>query len=137
MDPLPGAVEFAASLREKTQLVILSDTFQQFAKPLMKKLSWPTLFCNTLKIAEDGSVTGYALRQSNGKKEAVKAFKSMNMEVFAAGDSFNDLAMIREADGGCLFRAPPKIREDYPDLKCVETYDDFLKEIDSFLFPCS
>jgi phosphoserine/homoserine phosphotransferase len=135
LDPLPGAVEFACALREKTQVIILSDTFAQFAKPLMKKLSWPTLFCNTLKIAQDGSVTGYTLRQTNGKKEAVKAFKAMNMEVFAAGDSFNDLAMIREADSGCLFRAPQKIRDDYGDLKCVETYDDFMSVIDNFLGP--
>jgi len=102
MDPLAGAIEFTNTLREKTQLVILSDTFEQFAKPLMKKLMLPTLFCNTLKIAEDGAVTGYALRQQNGKKEAIKAFRSMNMRIFAAGDSFNDLAMIREADAGCL-----------------------------------
>jgi len=133
MDPLPGAVEFTNALRERTQLVILSDTFEQFAKPLMKKLSWPTLFCNSLKIADDGSVAGYALRQQNGKKEAVKGFKSMNLRVFAAGDSFNDLAMIRESDGGCLFRAPQAIRDDCADLKCVDTFADLLAEIDRFL----
>jgi len=133
MDPLPGAVEFTGALREKTQLVILSDTFEQFAKPLMKKLSWPTLFCNTLKIADDGSVIGYALRQKNGKREAVKAFKSLNAQVFAAGDSFNDLEMIREADCGCLFRAPQPIREKCTDIQCVDTFDDLMKNIDSFL----
>ncbi len=133
MNPLEGALEFAGALREKTQLIILSDTFEQFAKPLMKKLSFPTLFCNSLKIAEDGTVTGYSLRQQNGKREAVKAFKSINMEVFAAGDSFNDLAMIREAGAGCLFRAPQTIREECADLKCVDTYKDFMAEIDSFL----
>jgi len=133
MEPLPGAYEFARAIREKTQLVILSDTFEQFAKPLMAKLSWPTLFCNSLEIAADGSVTGYSLRQQNGKKEAVKAFKSINMRVFAAGDSFNDLAMIREADSGCLFRAPDQIKKDCADIPCVETFDALLSEIDSFL----
>jgi len=133
MDPLAGAIEFSNALREKTQLVILSDTFEQFAKPLMKKLMLPTLFCNTLKIAEDGAVTGYALRQQNGKKEAIKAFRSMNMRIFAAGDSFNDLAMIREADAGCLFKAPEQIRKDCADLICVDTFDDLLAQIDNFL----
>jgi len=133
MKPLPGAVEFADTLRGKTQLVILSDTFDQFAKPLMEKLSWPALFCNTLNIADDGTVTGYKLRQQDGKKEAVKAFKLMNMRIFAAGDSFNDLAMIREADAGCLFRAPQKIREECADLVCVDMYSDLLAEIEKFL----
>jgi len=133
MDPLAGAIEFTNTLREKTQLVILSDTFEQFAKPLMKKLMLPTLFCNTLKIAEDGSVTGYALRQQNGKKEAIKAFRSMNMRIFAAGDSFNDLAMIREADAGCLFKAPEQIRKDCADLSCIDTFDELLKKIEFFL----
>jgi len=132
MEPLEGAIDFANALRDKYQLVILSDTFEQFAKPLMEKLSRPTLFCNTLEIAGDGSVTGYRLRQKNGKREAVKAFKSINMRVFAAGDSFNDLAMIREADGGCLFRAPAQIRKDYADIKCVDNFDALLTEINSF-----
>jgi phosphoserine/homoserine phosphotransferase len=133
MDPLPGAVEFTNTLREKTQLIILSDTFEQFAKPLMAKLSWPLLFCNTLEIAPDGSVIGYRLRQENGKREAVRAFKSLCFNVFAAGDSFNDLAMIKEADAGCLFRAPEAIRNDYKYLPCVETFEDFMAEIDKFL----
>ena len=133
MEPLPGAIEFTRALREKTQLIILSDTFEQFAKPLMEKLSWPVLFCNSLEIASDGTVTGYRLRQRNGKKEAVRAFKSMNLRIFAAGDSFNDLAMIREADCGCLFRAPDAIRKDCADIKCVDTFDDLLAEIEIFL----
>ena len=133
MNPLEGALEFTNTLREKTQLIILSDTFEQFAKPLMKKLLWPSLFCNTLEIADDGSVTGYRLRQQNGKREAVKAFKSMNMRIFAAGDSFNDLAMIRESDSGCLFRAPEQIRKDYADIPCVDTFDDLLEKIEIFL----
>jgi len=132
MEPLEGAVEFTNTLREKYQLIILSDTFEQFAKPLMAKLSRPTLFCNTLEIADDGSVSGYRLRQKNGKREAVKAFKSVNMRVFAAGDSFNDLAMIREADGGCLFRAPEKIRKDCSDILCVDTFSELLIEINNF-----
>jgi phosphoserine/homoserine phosphotransferase len=133
MEPLPGAFEFAAALREKTQLVILSDTFDQFAKPLMAKLSWPALFCNTLEIAADGTVTGYRLRQQNGKREAIRAFKSMNMRIFAAGDSYNDLTMIREADAGCLFKAPQSIREECSDLKCVDTFDDLSAIINNFL----
>lgn len=133
MEVLAGAAEFTRTLRERAQLVILSDTFEQFAKPLMKKLSWPTLFCNSLVTGFDGTITGYRLRQKNGKKEAVRAFKSMNMNVFAAGDSFNDLAMIREAGTGCLFRAPQKIRNDYPDIPCVDTYEALLLKIDAFL----
>jgi len=133
MDPLPGAIEFTNTLREKTQLIILSDTFEQFAKPLIKKLSWPVLFCNSLEIAADGTVSGYKLRQQNGKREAVKAFKLMNMRVFASGDSFNDLAMIREAHHGCLFRAPQVIREDCKDILCVDTFNDLLDVIEKFL----
>jgi phosphoserine/homoserine phosphotransferase len=133
MDPLPGASEFTEALRERTQLIILSDTFEQFAKPLMKKLYWPTLFCNRLECSADGTITGYTLRQQNGKQSAVKALSSLNMEIFAAGDSFNDLNMIREAKAGCLFRAPQAIRDQYPDIPCVDGYDGLLAEIDRFL----
>jgi len=133
MEPLAGALEFLNALREKTQVIILSDTFEQFAKPLMEKLLWPTLFCNSLIIDGGGNVTGYKLRQRNGKREAVRAFKSINMRVFASGDSFNDLAMIKEADCGCLFRAPEQIRKDYAKLVCVDTFDDLLAEIEKFL----
>ena len=133
MEPLPGAVEFANAVRERTQLVILSDTFEQFAKPLMKKLGWPVLLCNSLEAGKDGTITGYRLRQQNGKQEAVKAFKSLNMAVFAAGDSFNDLAMIHEADSGCLFRAPESIRKEYANIPCVDTFNGLLAEIDKFL----
>ena len=135
MEPLPGAVSFANALRERTQLIILSDTFEQFAKPLMQKLSWPTLLCNSLLTGQNGEVTGYKLRQNNGKREAVAALKSLNITVFAAGDSFNDLAMIREADCGCLFRAPESIRKDCADIPCVDTYDALLAQIDRFLMP--
>jgi len=133
MEPLAGAVDFVNRLREKTQLIILSDTFEQFAKPLMAKLGYPTLFCNSIETASDGSVSGYALRQQSGKKHAVAAFKTLNFKVFAAGDSFNDLAMIAEADSGCLFRAPEKIRQDYAHIPCVDTYEDMLKKIELFL----
>ncbi|MDR3248338.1 MAG: bifunctional phosphoserine phosphatase/homoserine phosphotransferase ThrH [Treponema sp.] len=133
VDPLPGAIEFTAKLRERTQLVILSDTFEQFARPLMAKLGYPTLFCNTLITAKDGTVTGYQLRQQDGKKHAVIAFKSLNLRVFAAGDSFNDLKMISEAHSGCLFRAPEKIRADYAHIPCVDTFDELLGKIDDFL----
>jgi len=133
MEPLAGSLEFLNALREKTQVIILSDTFEQFAKPLMKKLDRPTLFCNSLVIDKDGVVSGYKLRQQNGKKEAVKAFKSINMRVFAAGDSFNDLAMINEADAGCLFRAPEQIRKDYANIPCTDTFADLMAEIEKFL----
>ncbi|MCL2809011.1 MAG: bifunctional phosphoserine phosphatase/homoserine phosphotransferase ThrH [Treponema sp.] len=133
MEPLPGALDFANKLREKTQLVILSDTFEQFAKPLMFKLGWPSLFCNTINSDDSGTVTGFTLRQQNGKKEAVKAFKLMNMRIFAAGDSYNDLDMIREAHCGCLFHAPAQIQKVNPDLKCFDTYDELLTIIESFL----
>jgi len=132
MDPLPGAADFTRAVREKTQLVILSDTFEQFAKPLMEKLSWPTLFCNSLVTAPDGTITDYKLRMQNGKKETVKAFKSVNLRVFAAGDSFNDLAMIREAECGCLFRAPDQIRKECADIPCVDAFGDLLSEIQNF-----
>ncbi|HCC36697.1 MAG TPA: bifunctional phosphoserine phosphatase/homoserine phosphotransferase ThrH [Treponema sp.] len=133
MEPLPGALDFSRKLREKTQLVILSDTFQQFAKPLMAKLGYPTLLCNTLETAGDGTVTGYKLRQQNGKREAVRAFKTMNIQIFAAGDSFNDLAMIREANAGCLFRAPESIKQDCADIPFTETFDGLMEKIDEFI----
>ena len=133
MEPLQGAVDFVKNLREKTQLIILSDTFEQFAKPLMAKLGYPTLFCNQILTAPDGSVTGYQLRQKSGKKCAAAAFKTLNFKVFAAGDSFNDLAMIAEADSGCLFRAPEAIRRDYAHIPCVDSYEELLDQINRFL----
>lgn len=133
MEPLDGAWEFLRALRERTQVIILSDTFEQFAKPLMAKLDYPTLFCNTLVVDPDGTVSDYRLRQKEGKLHAVRALKSINMEIFAAGDSFNDLAMIRQADGGCLFRAPTAIQNSCQDLACVQTYDELLAQIDAFL----
>jgi len=133
MSPLPGALDFVSRLRQRTPFIILSDTFQQFAQPLIAKLGYPTLFCNTIETAADGSISGYRLRQQNGKKHAVAAFKTLNFEVFAAGDSFNDLAMIEEAGSGCLFCAPDSIRQAYPNLPCTDNYEDLLGEIDRFL----
>ena len=133
MEPLEGAGDFLNRLRERTQVVILSDTFQEFAMPLMKKLQYPTLFCNRIETASDGSVSGYRLRQPNGKKCAVTAFKTMNFKVFAAGDSFNDLAMIGEADGGCLFQAPLAIKKEYAHIPCAESYDELFSIAESFL----
>ncbi|MDR3324369.1 MAG: bifunctional phosphoserine phosphatase/homoserine phosphotransferase ThrH [Spirochaetaceae bacterium] len=133
MSPLPGAAAFADSMRAKAQLVVLSDTFEQFARPLMEKLKFPTLFCNTLEVAPDGRIAGWKLRQRDGKRCAVEAFKGCNIEVFAAGDSFNDLAMIKAADSGCLFRAPQAIRQMHGDIPCVDSFDEFEARIDAFL----
>lgn len=133
MDPLPGALEFSRELRARTQLVILSDTFTQFAQPLMAKLGYPSLFCNTLKIDAEGSVVGYELRQKDGKRKSVEALKSLNFRIFAAGDSFNDLSMIRAADGGCLFRAPDSIKAQCADLAAVDDYSDLSAKIGEFL----
>ena len=133
IEPLDGAVEFTKKLRVKTQLVILSDTFEQFARPLMEKLYLPTLFCNSLITSQDGYVTGYNLRQKNGKQKAIAAFKSLNIKVFASGDSYNDIAMIKKADRGCLFKAPESIRLEFKNLKNVDSYDDLMKEVEKFI----
>ena len=131
--PLEGAKEFLDTLRSKTQVVILSDTFSEFAAPLMKQLGHPTLFCNDLVVAENGEILDYSLRMKDGKKKAIEAFKQINFKTFAAGDSYNDLSMIHNADGGCLFRAPVSILEQEKDLVLTTTYDEFLVEINKFL----
>ena len=131
--PLEGAREFLDKVREITQVVILSDTFTEFAKPLMKQLSWPTILCNSLVIDDKGMLAGIRLRQQDGKRKAIDAFRSMNFRTFAAGDSYNDLTMIRKADKGCLFRAPQNILKEEPDLKLCTTYDEFFEEIRSFV----
>ena len=133
MSPLPGAGEFLSSLKERTQVVILSDTFSQFAKPLMAQLGYPTLFCNELVVDQSGAIAGYRLRQKDGKRKSVEAFNSLNMHVFAAGDSFNDLAMIRAAEAGCLFRPPAAIRAQCPDLPIVDDFDGMRACIDRHL----
>ena len=129
IDPMPGAKEFLDELRSVTQVIILSDTFTQFASPLMKKLGYPTIFCNTLEISQDGKVTGYKLRTEKTKLTAVRALQSIGFETIAAGDSFNDLDMIRASKAGFLFRSTDKIKADNPDLPAFEEYGEFLDAI--------
>lgn len=129
IDPLPGAREFLDALRERTQVVIISDTFEQFARPLMRKLGWPTLFCNTLHADADGHVTGYTMRCEQSKLTTVRAFQSCGMQTIAAGDSHNDLGMIRAGKAGFLFRSTDAIKADNPDLPAFEDYDDLLQAI--------
>ena len=129
IDPMPGAKEFLDALREETQVLILSDTFTQFASPLMKKLGWPTIFCNTLEVAPDGTVTGYKMRVAQSKLSTVKALQSVGFETIAAGDSFNDLAMIQASKAGFLFRSTEQIKKDHPELPAFESYDDLLSAI--------
>lgn len=131
--PMEGAREFLDKVREITQVVILSDTFKEFAKPLMKQLGWPTILCNNLVVDEKNMLTGMVLRQEDGKRKAIEAFRSINYRTFAAGDSYNDLTMIRCADAGCLFRAPKNILEEEPDLKLCTTYDEFYEQIRAFV----
>ena len=133
VDPMPGAKEFLDELRTLTQAVILSDTFTQFAQPLMRKLGWPTIFCNELEAAPDGSISGYKLRCQNTKLSTVKAFQSVGYETIAVGDSFNDLAMIRASKAGFLFRSTDAIRAANPDLPSCESYDELLSLIRSAL----
>ena len=133
VEPLEGSGNFLAALRKKTQIIILSDTFEEFARPVLAKLDYPTLFCNSLEIAADGSVSGYRIRKENGKKCAVSAFKSLNFKVFAAGDSYNDLSMIQEADSGCLFLAPENIKKEYPQIPSTDTYEELMEKIEEFL----
>ena len=133
VDPMPGAKEFLDELRTLTQAVILSDTFTQFAQPLMRKLGWPTIFCNELEAEPDGSISGYKLRCQNTKLSTVKAFQSVGYETIAVGDSFNDLAMIRASKAGFLFRSTDAIRAANPDLPSCESYDELLSLIRSAL----
>ena len=133
IDPLPGAREFLDKLREKTQVVIISDTFTQFAKPLMEKLGWPTIFCNSLEVAENGEITGFKMRIENSKLTTVKALQSIGFDTIAAGDSYNDLAMILASKAGFLFRSTEKIKADHPELPAFEEYDDFYNAILSVL----
>ena len=129
IDPLPGAKEFLDELRKDAQVIILSDTFTQFAMPLMKKLGYPTLFCNTLEVAEDGEITGFKMRIENSKLTTVKHLQAMGFDTIAAGDSFNDLGMIRASRAGFLFRSTEQIKNDNPDLPAFEEFDDFLNAI--------
>lgn len=129
IDPLPGALEFMDQLREMTQVVILSDTFTEFAKPLMKKLGWPTIFCNSLVVSDDGFITDFTMRIENSKLSTVRALQSIGFETIAAGDSYNDLDMILNSQAGFLFRSTEKIKADYPQLPAFETYDELLEAI--------
>ena len=125
IDPLPGAREFLDALRERTQAVILSDTFTQFAKPLMEKLGWPTLMCNALEVGPDGMIADYQIRVAQSKLSTVKALQSVGFDTIACGDSYNDLGMIRASKAGFLFRSTEKIKADNPDLPAFEAFDDW------------
>ena len=129
IDPLPGAKEFLDRLREKVQVIILSDTFEQFAMPLMKKLGYPTIFCNTLEVAENGEITGHTMRVDKSKYATVRALQSIGYDTIASGDSFNDLAMIDASKAGFLFRTTDAIRKDRSDLKAFEEYDELYEAI--------
>ena len=129
IDPLPGAKEFLDKLRETTQVIIISDTFTQFAAPLMKKLGWPTIFCNTLEVADDGTITGFKMRCEQSKLSTVKALQSVGFETIASGDSYNDLGMIQASKAGFLFRSTEQIKKDYPQLEAFEEYDDLFEAI--------
>lgn len=129
IDPMPGAKEFLDKLRAKTQVLILSDTFTQFATPLMKKLGWPTIFCNTLEVGDNGEITGFRMRCEQSKLSTIKALQSVGFETISAGDSYNDLGMILNSKAGFLFRSTEKIKQDYPDLPAFEEYDDLLDAI--------
>ena len=129
IDPLPGAKAFLDELRTLTQVIILSDTFEQFAKPLMEKLGWPTLFCNTLEVAPGGEITGFRMRCAQSKLTTVKALQSIGYETIASGDSYNDLAMIQASKAGFLFKSTDKIRADHPELPAYEEFSDLLAAI--------
>jgi len=133
IEPLPGAKEFLDELRSITQVVILSDTFEQFARPLMEKLNWPAIFCNTLEAADSGEITGYKMRCEQSKLTTVKALQSIGYETIVAGDSFNDLAMIQASKAGFLFRSTEQIKKDYPQIPACEEYGDLLNAIKAAL----
>lgn len=129
IDPMPGAKEFLDELRSMTQVIIISDTFTQFVAPLMKKLGWPTIFCNSLEVAENGEITGYRMRVENSKYSTVKALQSIGFETIASGDSHNDLGMIKASKAGFLFKSTEQIKKDNPELPAYETYDELMEAI--------
>ena len=133
IDPMPGAKDFLDRLRVLTQVIIISDTFEQFASPLMKKLGWPTIFCNTLEVAESGEITGYQMRCEQSKLTTVKALQSIGFETIASGDSFNDLGMIEASKAGFLFRTTEAIKKDHPAIPALETYDELFAAIEKAL----
>lgn len=134
IEPLPGAKEFLDELRSITQVIIISDTFSEFASPLMEKLGWPTIFCNSLEVGENGEITGYKMRCSQSKLTTVKALQSIGYETIAAGDSHNDLAMIQAGKAGFLFRSTEKIKADYPELPAYEEYGELMEAIKGVIF---
>ena len=129
IDPLPGAKKFLDELRSFTQVIIISDTFSQFATPLMEKLGWPTIFCNSLEVADNGEITGFKMRCEQSKLTTVKALQSIGYETIASGDSYNDLAMIKASKAGFLFKSTDKIKNDNPELEAFETYDELMAAI--------
>ena len=129
IDPMPGAKEFLDELRSMTQVIIISDTFTQFAKPLMEKLGWPTIFCNSLEVADNGEITGFKMRIENSNLTTVKALQSIGYETIASGDSYNDLGMIQASKAGFLFKSTDKIKADHPELPAFETYDELMAAI--------
>ncbi|MBQ3392650.1 MAG: bifunctional phosphoserine phosphatase/homoserine phosphotransferase ThrH [Lachnospiraceae bacterium] len=131
IEPMPGAKQFLDELRSFTQVIIISDTFTQFATPLMEKLGWPTIFCNTLEVAPDGEITGFKMRIQDSKLSTVRALQSIGFDTIAAGDSYNDLAMIQAGKAGFLFRTTDRIRADYPQLPAFEEYEDLMRAIRS------
>ena len=130
LEPLPGAVEFLSKLRERVQVLILSDTFEQFATPFLRQLGWPTLLCHRLEVQKD-RITGYQIRITEQKQRTVAALKQLNYQVIAAGDSFNDTSMLMEADRGFLFCAPDNVKKQFSSLKAIETYDELMKLIEA------
>jgi phosphoserine/homoserine phosphotransferase len=133
MEPLEGATELVDWIRSQTQLIIVSDTFVQFAGPLMKKLGWPSLFCNTLTVSSDDRITDYVLRQQDGKRKTITALQTLNYRILACGDSYNDITMLKEADTGILFRPPETIQAEFPQFPVCHQSDELKKEIAAFL----
>lgn len=133
LSPMKGAKDFLDNLRSRTQVVILSDTFTQFAGPLMKQLDWPTIFCNTLEVAEDGRISGYRLRQQDGKTIAVRNFQNMGLKVYAAGDSYNDTGMLQQADAGFFFNPPESCIKDFPNIPITKNYQELLEKFNQFI----
>ena len=133
IEPLPGAKEFLDELRATTQVIILSDTFEEFAKPLMEKLGWPTIFCNSLEVAESGEITGFKMRIEQSKLTTVRGLQAIGYDTIAAGDSYNDLGMIQASKAGFLFRSTEKIKADHPELPAFEEFDDLLAAIKAAL----
>ena len=133
MNPLEGAVEFLNWLRSRTQIIVVSDTFDQFARPLMEKLGWPTLFCHTLSIAPDGFITDYVLRQQDAKRKAVISLKNLNYRTIGMGDSYNDITMLKEADSGILFNPPDNVKNEYPEFPVTFSYEELKSIIEKIL----